>query len=46
MVTEKHQATIPTVVRNFLELNPGDRLVFIVEQGHIEVKKGRLEVEN
>jgi AbrB family looped-hinge helix DNA binding protein len=44
-VTEKFQATIPRVVRELLQLESGDRVVFVSEHGHVLVKKGKLEVQ-
>jgi AbrB family looped-hinge helix DNA binding protein len=44
-VTRKFQVTIPRAIRERLKLHSGDRLVFIGENDHILVKKGRLQVE-
>jgi len=44
-VTEKFQATIPRVVRELLQLESGDRVVFLREHDQILVKKGKLEVQ-
>jgi antitoxin PrlF len=44
-VTEKFQATIPRVVRELLNLESGDRVVFVADQDHVLVKKGRLDVQ-
>jgi AbrB family looped-hinge helix DNA binding protein len=44
-VTEKFQATIPRVVRELLQLESGDRVVFLHEHDQILVKKGKLEVQ-
>jgi AbrB family looped-hinge helix DNA binding protein len=44
-VSEKFQATIPRAVRDLLELDSGDRVVFLTEGRHVLVKKGRLEVQ-
>ena len=43
-VTEKFQATIPKAVRDHLNLDSGDRLLFLSERGDILVKKGKLVV--
>jgi AbrB family looped-hinge helix DNA binding protein len=43
-VTDKFQATIPKAARNLLELDSGDRVVFLLEHDHVVVKKGRVEV--
>jgi len=44
-VTGKFQATIPRAVRDLLELDSGDRLVFLTEHGSVLLKKGKLGVE-
>jgi len=44
-VTEKFQATIPRVVRELLNLDAGDRVVFVAEKDNVLVKKGRLDVQ-
>ena len=44
-VTHKFQATIPRAVRDLLGLDSGDRIVFVMEDDHVAVKKGKLEVE-
>lgn len=44
-VTGKFQTTLPKSVRNVLELGSGDRVVFLVERGHVIIKKGKLEVQ-
>jgi hypothetical protein len=33
------------MVRELLELQSGDRLVFVLTHDHVELKKGRLEVQ-
>ena len=44
-VTEKFQATMPRVVRELLNLDAGDRVVFVAEKDRVLVKKGRLDVQ-
>jgi AbrB family looped-hinge helix DNA binding protein len=44
-VTRKFQVTIPRAIRELLKLHSGDRVVFVGENGHILVKRGKLEVE-
>ncbi len=44
-VTGKFQTTIPRLVREFLDLDSGDRVVFVMEHDSVTVRKGRLEVE-
>jgi len=44
-VTEQFQATIPRVVRELLNLELGDRVVFVVEDDHVLIKKGMLDVQ-
>jgi len=44
-VTEKFQATIPRVVRELLNLDAGDRVVFVAEKDTVVVKKGRLDLQ-
>jgi AbrB family looped-hinge helix DNA binding protein len=44
-VTGKFQATIPKAVRKLLQLHSGDRLVFLIQHGHVLVKRGKLEIQ-
>lgn len=44
-VTGKFQTTIPKAVRDVLDLDSGDRIVFVAEHGNVLVKKGKLEVQ-
>ena len=44
-ITEKFQTTIPVGVRGLLNLDPGDRLVFMLDRENVFVKKGKLEVQ-
>ena len=44
-VTGKFQTTIPVDVRGLLKLDPGDRLVFMLDRENVLVKKGKLEVQ-
>ncbi len=44
-VTEKFQATIPRVVRELLNLDSGDRVIFVAENESVFIKKGRLDIE-
>lgn len=41
----KCQVTIPRVIRELLKLRSRDRLVYVGVNGHISVKKSKLEVE-
>ena len=38
-LTSKNQTTIPAKVREFLDLKPGDRLGFEIEDGIVVLKK-------
>jgi AbrB family looped-hinge helix DNA binding protein len=38
-VSAKNLTTVPKAVRNFLEVEPGDRLEWHVEDGRITVRK-------
>lgn len=38
-VTEKYQATIPSEIRNFLHLQKGDRVRFMIEGDKVMVQK-------
>lgn len=38
-VSSKNLTTVPKAVRNFLELEPGDRLEWHVEDGRITIHK-------
>lgn len=38
-VSSKNLTTVPKAVRNFLELEPGDRLEWHVENGRITIQK-------
>jgi AbrB family looped-hinge helix DNA binding protein len=42
-ISEKNLTTVPTSVRNFLDIGAGDRVEWHVEEGQIIVKK--LEAE-
>jgi AbrB family looped-hinge helix DNA binding protein len=44
-LTGKFQATIPRVVRDLLELDLGDRVVFVLDNGRVLVRRGKLEVQ-
>jgi len=44
-LTGKHQATIPRRVRELLELDLGDRVVFVLDDGRVSVRRGKLEVQ-
>jgi len=44
-VTEKFQATIPRVVRELLNVDSGDRVIFVAENESVSIKKGRLDIE-
>lgn len=38
-VTTKGQITIPKVVRKKLDLKEGDRVIFVIEDGHATIRK-------
>lgn len=38
-VSEKNLTTVPKSVRNFLDVGPGDRVEWHVEDGHVVVRK-------
>ena len=44
-LTSKFQATVPKRVREVLDLDSGDRLVFAVDHGEIVLKRGELKFE-
>jgi AbrB family looped-hinge helix DNA binding protein len=44
-LTGKFQATIPRMVRELLELDSGDRVVFVLDHGRVLVRRGKLEVQ-
>jgi len=44
-VTEKFQTTIPRIVRELLNLESGDRVVFVNENDHVLIKKGKLDIQ-
>jgi len=44
-VTDQFQATIPRIVRELLNLELGDRVVFIVENDSVLIKKGKLDIQ-
>jgi AbrB family looped-hinge helix DNA binding protein len=44
-VTRKFQATVPKAVREHLNLDYGDLLVFLKEDKEIVVKKGRVKID-
>ena len=44
-LTSKFQATVPKRVREVLNLDSGDRLVFAVDHGEIVLKRGELKFE-
>ena len=44
-LTEKFQATLPRVVRELLNLESGDRVVFVTENDQVLVKKGKLDIQ-
>jgi AbrB family looped-hinge helix DNA binding protein len=44
-LTGKFQATIPRTVRNLLGLDLGDRVVFVLDDGRVLVRRGKLEVQ-
>ena len=45
-ITSKGQATIPTAVRKQLGLNPGDRVVYEVEDDCVTVRKAQSGDDN
>ncbi|MFB6304118.1 MAG: AbrB/MazE/SpoVT family DNA-binding domain-containing protein [Haloferacaceae archaeon] len=38
-LSERNQTTVPKPVRNFLEVGPGDRVEWHVENGSVVVRK-------
>jgi len=44
-ITEQYQATIPRVVRELLDLELGDHVVFVVENDLVLIKKGKLDIQ-
>jgi len=44
-LTTKFQATIPRIVRELLELDLGDRVVFVLDHDRVVVTRGKLEVQ-
>jgi len=45
-VTERFQTTIPVTVRRHLRVDPGDRLVFMLDEDNVLVKKGKVEIQS
>ncbi len=45
-LTSKFQATIPASVRELLQLDSGDRLMFVWAHDHVLLKKGKLEIQD
>jgi AbrB family looped-hinge helix DNA binding protein len=45
-ITGKFQVTLPKSVREFLEADSGDFLVFVKEHDTIVVKRGRVKIED
>jgi AbrB family looped-hinge helix DNA binding protein len=45
-LTSKFQATIPKKVRQFLRLDRGDLLVFVIGENEVLLKKGFVKVED
>lgn len=43
-LTRKFQVTVPKSAREILELETGDLLVFVKDDGKIIVKRGRVEI--
>ncbi len=41
----KFQVTIPKLVREALKVRDGDLLVFVNDEGHICLKRGRIQFE-
>lgn len=38
-LTTKYQATIPQAIRQYLDLDKGDRISFLIENQHVIIKK-------
>lgn len=38
-ITEKYQTTLPLEVRKFLDIHPGDRVGFEIDNGKVTLKK-------
>jgi AbrB family looped-hinge helix DNA binding protein len=45
-ITRKFQVTLPKKVREFLEADNGDFLVFVKDGDTIAVKRGRVRIED
>jgi len=45
-VTGKSTITVPKAVRELLKLNNGDLVVFVMSNGEIVVKRGKVKIEN
>lgn len=44
-VTERGQVTIPAVVRKTLGIRPREKVIFVIEDGHVSLKKPRFTIE-
>ena len=44
-ITGKYQVTIPKMVRELLQLENGDLLVFVKDQNAILIKRGKVSIE-
>ena len=44
-ITGKYQLTLPKVVREFLNANNGDLIVFLKDHDRILVKRGTVRIE-
>jgi len=44
-LSSKFQVTIPRTVREFLELEDGDLILFVKDNGDVLVKKGEVRIK-
>jgi len=44
-LSRKYQITVPKDARTLLELDAGDMLIFVTENGELLIKRGRLQIE-
>jgi len=45
-LTSKFQATIPKAVRDFMRLDKGDLLVFVINKNEVVLKKGEIKIKH
>lgn len=44
-VTERGQVTIPSEVRKTLGIKPREKVIFVLEDGHVSLKRPRFTIE-